>query len=1279
MRSLHLALVLLLAGCSHRPEVTPVAAPDPRTLVPRLDARIASGQASQAELVMRAQLAHLLDPDDVRVRNLLARAETLGMLPPEGALLACDLEVVARRYAMIEHRCGEVLERFPSHPVAEEAAARIHSLYDQTPDGDARATAALTRLRHRCRSASGYSCAGAALQAIRGELTAAATHQQHRYRGQILRAAGSVQTWRVCGPLAAASADAFRRISTEARRSQPRDSGEVACRERHTEGALTYPGAYSAPGVFSLTSYVHAPQAGAALVHSQLPQNSALWIDDVQVQMQDAWRHPGPGNRSRTIHLSDGWHRVHILTQPGTDRDGVALYVLGGDGGPAIDRVQAALPDRPLGSARAAPPLPTAELLLSAHLDPTARPWDALRLMRLLNSGVHGDGERARQIGEALTAAYPGSGSVLLELTDALRNDPTLPDTLRTERIRAALSETLDHRPGALLARYNLALLDSDERPEEALLRMQQLVTDHPEYPWGQRRLHEMLVERGRPVAARVPLEAALRLAPGETSSALAERFYRGQGMVLPALAMVRRRLATSSSLASSRRAEQLLTEGDPHAALAEFDAIHRRFPDAPDHARVLEIARWAEGRSGVEHRAREHLASFPHDENSVRNLLRVARDHDDGAAVAHALKLGETVRPGSPLWARVRQAQTGAAVEDMFVYDSARLIADFEEELRARPERYRGHSHVYVLDMAARIFNRGWSSYGITHQILRVQSKAAASSLGEAQIPAGAERLVLRVIKADGRVVEPESEHASGETSLSDLAIGDYLELRYLEEYPVNSDDEPLHFRFFFATQVPMYRSVLHLGGPTACIDQLTLLAAGSPGPEEEDHGGQRWLTFRADHTEPFRPEPHAGPGTEVLPHLTVTRNIDATQYARRAARELFAQETTNFELGVFAHDAVRDERDRHRQLQRLVQAVVKRVPVESNETHPIAVLARGQGRRSVLVRAAAREIGLDVRWMGVHRASPLALEDWADTDFGDRFLLATIDGEEIPLLLSIHSVLLGHLPASYRGGEMIDIDPDLGARPTLGRRRPIPDAWIRVEPAEVEIEAELDPSGQLRGKLRNRLHGITAGVLRLQFHGTPRPDVQQSLERWLSQLFPSATILDLAIDGMQDEFGPLDINITFRAPRYARQIADAQVIERFLPDLSLSVDGGNASPGSYLRLANRRSPLYLQPHHERSVLRLQIPDGAQVLSPPTSFTESGPFGTYRQHATVLGNRLTVEREIAMPRTRVTPEQYQELRRLGERIAGRTSTQLVLPPGPGRPPRSSPRTGEQS
>src|SRR5262249_24393991 len=105
-----------------------------------------------------------------------------------------------------------------------------------------------------------------------------------------------------------------------------------------------------------------------------------------------------------------------------------------------------------------------------------------------------------------------------------------------------------------------------------------------------------------------------------------------------------------------------------------------------------------------------------------------------------------------------------------------------------------------------------------LTHNLIRIETKAGVERWGEVQIPPGAEVLTLRTIKPDGSTREPEEIAEKQTVSAPDLVPGDTLELEYLEAAapPAALPGGFLGERFYFSSfDAPLDRTEYVLATP--------------------------------------------------------------------------------------------------------------------------------------------------------------------------------------------------------------------------------------------------------------------------------------------------------------------------------------------------------------------------------------------------------------------------------------------------------------------------------
>ena len=110
---------------------------------------------------------------------------------------------------------------------------------------------------------------------------------------------------------------------------------------------------------------------------------------------------------------------------------------------------------------------------------------------------------------------------------------------------------------------------------------------------------------------------------------------------------------------------------------------------------------------------------------------------------------------------------------------NSERVIADFEASGAALEG-----TAARVLDYSAVWVKSDGSSRMLEHEIIRVQSAEAITEMAEQPIRGGM-FLKLRVVKKDGRMLEPEVVGGKPTVTMPHLEIGDYIETERIEIEP--------------------------------------------------------------------------------------------------------------------------------------------------------------------------------------------------------------------------------------------------------------------------------------------------------------------------------------------------------------------------------------------------------------------------------------------------------------------------------------------------------------
>src|SRR5207253_3668697 len=389
-----------------------------------------------------------------------------------------------------------------------------------------------------------------------------------------------------------------------------------------------------------------------------------------------------------------------------------------------------------------------------------------------------------------------GRGKALSDLQDSVRKDARL---LRARLTAAALERESE--------RYDDAAQDLDKA--EALLRDEK--TPLPARLLTARA--RLLEARGNGAGARAKAEAALKAALGrcDTLQLLADLSRRDgsladQKRYAEALAPCPDGLGVAAQMARDRgelaKAEQLLKL---------FAALRPPQPARLEQLAELEAARNQVPSAVASVRAAAALA--PRSPEPLRRLAGLLEVLGEKKAAVDARRAALALAPGDLGLRQLVALDEGVKLLSWTERDGLALSkAPTPSSLPA------GSSAVRLLDYgAAQMFPDGGGVERV-HTVVRVLDKKAVSRFGEAQIPSDAHVVHLRTLKADGRVLEPESIPEKEGISLPGLEPRDSVEIDYLRGISPRGPDLPgyaLSAFFFRDDETPMAETTYEVVAP--------------------------------------------------------------------------------------------------------------------------------------------------------------------------------------------------------------------------------------------------------------------------------------------------------------------------------------------------------------------------------------------------------------------------------------------------------------------------------
>ena len=325
---------------------------------------------------------------------------------------------------------------------------------------------------------------------------------------------------------------------------------------------------------------------------------------------------------------------------------------------------------------------------------------------------------------------------------------------------------------------------------------------------------------------------------------------------------------------------DRALARRDYKAAIAELERLGKRRPDRKDIAdRVADVLARSGDPAAAAAELEKALAKHPRDAQARFRLADRALAKGDGTALRRAL--------AGALEAEASTDELRAAID---LIEGATDLEPYRKDGRAVIREYQawekaGHhmdgTAARVLDYSAIWVHDDGSSEMLEHEIQKIQSQEAINAESEAEPPAGLV-LHLRVIKPDGRVLEPEPVAGKPTLTMPHLEVGDFIEIEHIT--PQAGDGaRGRQYRsphwFFREADKGYWRSEFVMVTPAA--RKLEIETRGNvPPPSLKPLGTFVERRWRVDLSPPAELEPESPPITEFLPSVRVGWGVslDAT-----------------------------------------------------------------------------------------------------------------------------------------------------------------------------------------------------------------------------------------------------------------------------------------------------------------------------------------------------------------------------------------------------------------
>ncbi|HVZ31615.1 MAG TPA: hypothetical protein VG963_04270, partial [Polyangiaceae bacterium] len=573
-----------------------------------------------------------------------------------------------------------------------------------------------------------------------------------------------------------------------------------------------------------------------------------------------------------------------------------------------------------------------------------------------------------------------------------------------------------------------------------------------------------------KPERERVTLEMARRFGDAD-SLAGAVGVYEDWGDDKSADALAARAEALDASI--DLRLDRALRRRDYGAALAEVD-------------RLLAIAPY---RAAELTRRRQEILLAAGDADAERELLtRAVQEHPESGPARLALA-DQLLAAGDPRALHVGLAEAtraGAQTEQLATaidaveprsefaplrLDGRQVIRDYE-----RAGRHQSGTAERVLDYAAVWVHSDGSSRMLEHEIVRIQSEEAISKFSEHQRLGGLV-LNMRVIKKDGRTLEPEPVAGKPTVTFPHLEVGDYIETEHVQGSPAEEQGKSYAgLRWFFREEDVAYaRSEFVLIAPVE--RPLDIEITGKVPPAQETRDGhfitRRW---RVDESPAAPVEPLSVPVQEFMPSVRVGWGNGLERRLRILSEQVadtlpVDPRIRDLALSIVAPVPEAQPRERARKAYRWVEDNVKDGP----EVEGPRILTSKQGNRWAALRMLLRALDIPVRYAVVkNRLAPPAPGPMSEAEAYNVPLLEVGEGKNTTwLTVQEKYAPFGYVPVEARGmpGHELSVE---------GQAEVVVPAVGDQDRLEYEGTIQLSPSGTARVQLRQRFVGKYAIRLR-------------------------------------------------------------------------------------------------------------------------------------------------------------------------------------------------------
>lgn len=617
-------------------------------------------------------------------------------------------------------------------------------------------------------------------------------------------------------------------------------------------------------------------------------------------------------------------------------------------------------------------------------------------------------------------------------------------------------------------------------------------------------------------------------------------------------------------------------------------------------------------------------------------------------SALAHALRVGSDA---ADLREAIETVDRASELEP-FRMSAKQAIDEFESSGAAKQglENQKGGTAARVLDYAALWVHADGSARMLEHEILFMQSSEAIREHAEQRLPRG-KLLTMRVVKANGRTLEPEIVANKPTATMPHLEVGDYIETETIydipsEEHGIGGGQHFLSPRWFFREEkVDYHRSEFIVITPSARA--IVVEKTGNvPDPIIETRGPFTIRRWRVDKAPALPNERFSAPASEFLPSVragwgitqadTLARYLDAsTRLAPSDPRLVrIAKGIATDGIPEAQQDAALAKVPPVERARRIYRWVLDNVE-PTRESDPRKSIIGKSGSRLEAFLYLTRLVGVDARHALVQdRTHPAPTGPFAEAEMFTDVAVAIPtgkEGDDVWTVIGERYAPFGYMPSSLRGQPAVILRPGL-PRITTGTGGP-PDGVAH------KGKIVLSSDGSARLTIDQSYTGRLAIILRDLIQNVPDQDKLKAVIEGdlLRNALPGARVISFEFKAVTDLDAPLVLHLELEVSAFAQKQRGVLVFA------APFVTAHGLAP--FTTLPRRETPLLFPPGASIRVdvdVSVELPANAKA-TPPAATQGENDGRSYRVADRLDGKTYSVVRALDIPAGRVTPDAYPE------------------------------------